>query len=190
MDRPVRVAVVGGGCAGITAAFELSRPEHRGKYQVTVYQQGWRLGGKGASGRGIHNRIEEHGLHIWMGFYDNAFRLLRECYSELGRDPRKCRYADWRDAFTPAPVIGVLDRTRRAKWEPRLSHFPPAEGLPGDPLTEDNPYSVSAYLARGIAMARVLLGAAHVREKDHSSNPNPSGQEQPEPPSMSSAEAL
>lgn len=49
---PIRVAIIGGGCAGISTAFELSRPEHRGKYEVTVYQAGWRLGGKGASGRG------------------------------------------------------------------------------------------------------------------------------------------
>jgi len=28
------------------------------------FQQGWRLGGKGASGRGIHDRIEEHGVHV------------------------------------------------------------------------------------------------------------------------------
>ena len=31
-------------------------------------------------------RIEEHGLHIWLGYYENAFRLLRECYAELGAD--------------------------------------------------------------------------------------------------------
>src|SRR5262245_19746294 len=84
--RPIEVAVVGGGCAAMAAAFELTRPEHRGAYHVTVYQMGFRLGGKGASGRGPHDRIEEHGLHLWMGFYENAFRLMRECYAELGRD--------------------------------------------------------------------------------------------------------
>src|SRR5436190_14138314 len=67
----------------MAAAFELTRPEHGGRYQVTVYQQGWRLGGKGASGRGAHNRIEEHGLHIWFGFYENAFRIMRECHEQL-----------------------------------------------------------------------------------------------------------
>jgi uncharacterized protein with NAD-binding domain and iron-sulfur cluster len=51
-DGPIRVAVIGGGCASIATAFELTRREHEGKYKVTVYQQGWRLGGKGASGRG------------------------------------------------------------------------------------------------------------------------------------------
>ncbi len=66
--------MLGGGCAAMAAAFELSRPEHAGRFEVTVYQMGWRLGGKGASGRGRHDRIEEHGLHLWMGFYENAFR--------------------------------------------------------------------------------------------------------------------
>src|SRR5262249_51657024 len=69
--KAVRVAIIGGGCGSMAAAFELTRPEHHRRYQVTVYQQGFRLGGKGASGRGPGNRIEEHGLHIWMGFYEN-----------------------------------------------------------------------------------------------------------------------
>src|SRR6266700_2951678 len=94
-----RVAVIGGGCAALTTAFELTRPEHRGRFQVTVYQTGWRLGGKGASGRGVADRIEEHGLHLWLGFYENAFRLMRECYAELARDPAHCPIADWSDAF-------------------------------------------------------------------------------------------
>ena len=81
-QKPIKVAVIGGGCAAISAAFELSRPAHKGKYQVTIYQLGWRLGGKGASGRGPANRIEEHGLHLWMGSYENAFRLIRECATQ------------------------------------------------------------------------------------------------------------
>src|SRR5436309_7478060 len=116
-DR-IRVAIVGGGCAAMSAAFELTRPEHAGRYQVVVYQVGWRLGGKGASGRGAAGRIEEHGLHLWMGFYENAFRLVRECYAELGRDPRICPIADWRDAFAPAPLVGVAERAPDGRWVP------------------------------------------------------------------------
>ena len=65
----------------ITAAYYLSSDPDR--YDITVYQQGWRLGGKGASGRGRLERIEEHGLHIWFGFYENAFRMLHECHEQL-----------------------------------------------------------------------------------------------------------
>src|SRR5947208_16868409 len=112
----------------MAAAFELTRPEQGGRYQVTVYQLGWRLGGKGASGRGPAGRIEEHGLHLWMGFYENAFRLVRECYAELGRDPRSCPLADWRDAFAPAPRSASPNRPRTARWWPGLagSRGPPA----------------------------------------------------------------
>jgi len=56
--KPIEVTIIGGGCAAVTAAFELTRPQHRGKYHVTLYQLGWRLGGKGASGRAAADRIE------------------------------------------------------------------------------------------------------------------------------------
>ncbi|HVS16470.1 MAG TPA: FAD-dependent oxidoreductase [Thermoanaerobaculia bacterium] len=160
---PARVAIVGGGCAGVTAAWELTRPEHRGRFAVTLYQMGWRLGGKGASGRGHHARIEEHGLHLWMGFYENAFRLLRECYAELGRDPRTCRLADWTDAFVPDPDVGVAERRGGPggeSWRPWISHIPPAPGLPGDPLERNNPYTLPAYLARCAVLLRELLASA------------------------------
>lgn len=156
-QKPIRVAVIGGGCAAISAAFELSRPAHNGKYQITIYQQGWRLGGKGASGRGPADRIEEHGLHLWMGSYENAFRLIRECYAELKRDRRKCRIADWRDGFSPAPFIGLTERAQNGAYWNFLSYFPPGDGLPGDPLSENNPFTVTSYLARTASILRTLL---------------------------------
>ena len=155
--RRINVAVIGGGCAAISTAFELSRPEHGGKYAITVYQLGWRLGGKGASGRGPAQRIEEHGLHVWMGFYDNAFRLLRECYAELKRDPEKCPIADWRDAFVPDPYVGVADRAANGRWLHRIAGFPSADGLPGDPIIEKNPFTVRGYLMHTVALLRTLL---------------------------------
>ena len=62
--KKTKVAVLGGGVSAMTAAFELTdTQELRDKYDVTVYQMGWRLGGKGASGRNAEygERIEEHG---------------------------------------------------------------------------------------------------------------------------------
>ena len=85
-----KVAVLGGGLGSIVTAYELTAtPELREQYEVTVYQMGWRIGGKGASGRNpdAGYRIEEHGLHIWLGFYENAFKAMRACYEELGRQP-------------------------------------------------------------------------------------------------------
>ena len=155
--RPIEVAIIGGGCASVATAFELSRPEHNGKYHCTVYQVGWRLGGKGASGRGPADRIEEHGLHVWMGFYENAFRLMRECYAELGRDPKTCPIADWQDAFVKDPYVGVAERGLDGAWMHRTSFFPFNEGLPGDPLAKQNPFTVAGYLTQTAALLKTLL---------------------------------
>ena len=83
-----KIAVLGSGIGSLTAVYELikARPND---YDVTVYQLGWRTGGKGASGRnmkkGYGMRVEEHGLHMWSGLYDNAFRVMREVYPLLKR---------------------------------------------------------------------------------------------------------
>lgn len=94
----------------MTAAFELTRPEHQGRFDVTVYQLGWRLGGKGASGRNLDlgARIEEHGLHLWFGFYANAFRMMRDVYEGLGRD-RDAPISTVGEAFRACPVVTLND---------------------------------------------------------------------------------
>lgn len=150
----------------MAAAFELTRPENRDKYEVTVYQLGWRLGGKGASGRGPAGRIEEHGLHVWMGFYENAFRLMRECYAEIGRDPETCPIADWRDAFIPDPFVGVADRAEDGSWMTRTATFPPAEGLPGDPIDHNNPFTVQSYMMHTASLLRTLLFGVRTKDGD------------------------
>ena len=89
MAKP-RIAILGGGAGAVTAALELSKPGWEDHYEsITLYQQGWRLGGKGACGRGRDLRIEEHGLHLWFGFYENAFRLLDRCHRELDQRARQ-----------------------------------------------------------------------------------------------------
>jgi uncharacterized protein with NAD-binding domain and iron-sulfur cluster len=103
-----RVIVLGGGAAGLSAAYELTRPGlKRRRRPVTVYQCGWRLGGKGASGRGEANRIEEHGLHVWFGFYRNAFRLLGDAYAQLA-DGEERRFKTIEDAFRPCDQLGLI----------------------------------------------------------------------------------
>ena len=130
-----KVAVLGGGMAGMAAAWRLSEPGWRDRFaSITVYQRGWRLGGKGASSRGVHGRIEEHGLHIWLGYYENAFRLLRECYAELDRpttDPG-VPIKTWREAMIPAPVVGLEERYA-GSWRHWVAAFAPNAELPGEP---------------------------------------------------------
>jgi uncharacterized protein with NAD-binding domain and iron-sulfur cluster len=139
----------------MAAAFELSRPE-RG-YDVTIFQQGWRLGGKGASGRGPSGRIEEHGLHVWMGYYENAFRLMRECYEELGRDRSSCPLATWEDAFAPSGNVAAADRTSSGAWSAWSVCFPETAGKPGESGAGYDPPGVPDYLARTAALVGKLL---------------------------------
>ena len=158
---PARVAIIGGGCAALAAAFELSRPELEGRFSVTVYQMGWRLGGKGASGRGVSDRIEEHGLHLWMGYYENAFRLLRECYAELQRSA--AAEFPWRfeDAFSPANLNGAMDWSPVKGWVPWKVRFPAMPGIPGDP---DPPrFSITDYLVHAAELLRTLLSTLPVQ---------------------------
>ena len=97
-----------------------------------VYQMGWRLGGKGASGRNVDHqqRIEEHGLHVFFGFYENAFRLLRDLYAELGRDP-KTPLARWDDAFKPHDFVAIADAVADQPFVWPL-RFPRRTDTPGD----------------------------------------------------------
>ena len=129
------VAILGGGMGGLATAWRLSEPGWRDRFdRITVYQRGWRLGGKGASSRGRNGRIEEHGLHVWLGFYENAFRLLRECYAELDRpatDPG-APILTWRDAFQPAPTVGLEDQDGD-DWRHWLARFAPNDLEPGEP---------------------------------------------------------
>ncbi len=113
--------------AGLAAAWRLSEPGWQDELEsITVYQRGWRLGGKGASSRGPNGRIEEHGLHLWLGYYENAFRLLRECYGELDRpatDPA-APIRTWREAMFPAETVGLEDR-RPDGWHHWVGQFTP-----------------------------------------------------------------
>ncbi len=135
-----RIAILGGGMAGLTAAYELSRTEElRQRYEVSVYQMGWRLGGKGASGRDPKTkRIEEHGLHIWFGFYDNAFNMIKEVYKSAARRPGQ-PLATWQDAFKGAGAITLLEQLDgeshttpwEATWSPLDFSLPPRGEEPG-----------------------------------------------------------
>jgi uncharacterized protein with NAD-binding domain and iron-sulfur cluster len=160
----LKVVIVGGGCAGMAAAWQLSRLPG---YDVHLYERSWRLGGKGASGRDEHGRILEHGLHIWLGFYENAFRMMRECYSEVearGWGPDRERPQDRLphgsidEAFFPEPHVGVAGHNRAQEWEVWSGDLPPMKGRPGDPIDpESNPFTLVSYLARCFHLVKTLM---------------------------------
>jgi uncharacterized protein with NAD-binding domain and iron-sulfur cluster len=158
-SRPSRVAILGAGMAGLAAAWRLSEPGWRNELEsITVYQRGWRLGGKGASSRGPNGRIEEHGLHLWLGYYENAFRLLRECYGELDRpatDPG-APIRTWREAMFPAETVGLEDR-RGDGWAHWVGQFSPNDLLPGEPGGPGHELSLLDFLRRALLLITDFL---------------------------------
>jgi uncharacterized protein with NAD-binding domain and iron-sulfur cluster len=131
--------------AALTAALELSEGDWRSRFDsITVYQRGWRLGGKGASSRGPHGRIEEHGLHILLGYYDETFDVMRRCYEELDRrrsDPA-CPILTWDDAVAPSNLVGVTDRDGDG-WVPWVAAFRGTGGQPGRGASSMNPLEMA-----------------------------------------------
>ena len=98
---PQKIAILGGGIAALTTAFELtSQPGWQDRFDITIHQLGWRLGGKCASSRGPNGRIEEHGIHAFMGSYFNTMPMMSRLYTELGRTPGQ-PLATFEEAFLP-----------------------------------------------------------------------------------------
>ncbi|MDT7761579.1 MAG: hypothetical protein QOC63_999, partial [Mycobacterium sp.] len=149
-----KVAILGGGMAGLSAAWRLSEPGWRDRFDsITVYQRGWRLGGKGASSRGPHGRIEEHGLHIWLGYYENAFGILRECYTEIDRattDPT-APIKTWDQALIPGDNLGLADRFG-SEWLMWLGTFTRNDGLPGEPDATGREMTVLEFTRRAVRL--------------------------------------
>ena len=128
-----KITIVGGGVAAMTAAVYLTEQANwQSQREITIYQQGWRLGGKGASGRNAHfgQRIEEHGLHVWFGAYVNSFRTLEGVYNSLNR-PASCSLATWQQAFKPHSFIALQEFIDN-EWQTWPIDFPTVEGNPAD----------------------------------------------------------
>lgn len=149
-NRRERIAILGGGVGAMTAAYWITTvPDWQAHYEIDVYQMGWRLGGKGASGRNaaIAERIEEHGLHIWFGFYDNAFATMQGVYGALDR-PAGAPLATWDEAFKPHDYVCLSERVAD-EWKVWPVMMPPHPGQPGSPDADaDEPlHAVLAALA-------------------------------------------
>jgi uncharacterized protein with NAD-binding domain and iron-sulfur cluster len=133
-----RIAILGGGVGSLTTAYLLTNESGwQERYEITVYQMGWRLGGKGACGRNSEcgERVEEHGPHVWFGFYETAFQMLNGCY-EYCRD----------NGLTPdSPFQRCIPDAMRAKddftlmefidgnWQPWNIQLPAHNGDPANP---------------------------------------------------------
>ena len=116
--------------AALAAAFDLTRTQAlRDEFDVTIYQMGWRLGGKAASGRDCDGRIVEHGLHVWFGCYENAFELVRAAYADWDNPHEDQAIKDVDAAFQAKrrTVMGSGDCSQFFQLD-----WPQFPGKPGD----------------------------------------------------------
>ncbi len=152
-----KVAVIGSGVGAITAVYALTQTNNwQNKYDITVYQLGWRSGGKGASGRNAKygQRIEEHGLHVWAGFYDNAFRNMRHCYEQLVslglRDPSD-PLGTMDKAFKPLSHLFLAEYVPDSAgdpnaWRPWIIDLPMNDKVPGTETKVPSPFEMMLHV--------------------------------------------
>ena len=158
-DYQPQVLVLGGGVAGLAAAWRLSEPGWRAKSPRSPSRAQLPARRQGGIGQGCDGRIEEHGLHVWLGHYDNAFRLIRDCYTELtGTGPTS----------VPDPQLGTgvhaggPARTSLGAW--RLGtvggDVHPNRQFPGEPGADGRATSMVEMLLRSAAADPRLLRLA------------------------------
>jgi uncharacterized protein with NAD-binding domain and iron-sulfur cluster len=138
-----QIAILGGGIAALSAAFELTELDPNNEmFDITVYTIGWRLGGKGAVGRNAAKgyRAEEHGLHVWTGFYDNAFQLVDRVYAAQREQDIRPPFGGRESAFKGLnhcvlmEPAGLQDKPDPCTdWNTWVINLVPHEGLPGTP---------------------------------------------------------
>jgi uncharacterized protein with NAD-binding domain and iron-sulfur cluster len=167
-----KIAVLGGGIGALSTVYGITEtPGWQDKYDITIYQMGWRLGGKGASGRNreIADRIEEHGLHIWCGYYENAFNMIQKCYAEVGR-PANVPLATWDMAFKPQSTI-VLEEYAgfvNKSWRHWPLTFRPNHEVPGYGAERDHhPRVFFAHLREGLELLHKAM-KEHVSRHEES----------------------
>jgi uncharacterized protein with NAD-binding domain and iron-sulfur cluster len=155
-----KVAILGGGVGAMCAVYQLTRfPDWQERFDITVYQMGWRLGGKCASGRNARygQRIEEHGLHVWSGFYDNAIKLMKDCYTATrGMDGV---FPSFDAAFKPFNNI-VLSEQVNGRWIPWQIQPPGNSAVPGEGGLYLSPWD---YLCMGLGWLKTLFEDAAQR---------------------------
>jgi uncharacterized protein with NAD-binding domain and iron-sulfur cluster len=154
-DLKKRIVVLGAGPAGLAAAFGLSdNAEQRAKYDVTVYQMGWRAGGKCSTGRAHPElRVEQNGTHYLFGCYDACFDIAKRSFDELG-SLGITEFGTYEEAFLPRNLL-VFTHRFRGEWHPWPIRFPPNRTIPG---TRDGTLPFLDYVSMALGLIVELVG--------------------------------
>lgn len=158
-ENKKKIAILGSGMSSLTTAYELSSYANwQDHYEITIYQMGWRLGGKTATGRGLNERIQEHGIHIAQGWYENAFRLIQDSYKECEKHNLMpdSPFQSWDDGFDreDTTLLTHFD-PKTNQWIKKNIIFPSNKYVPGQggPL----PFSAIAHKVIGLVV-EILFG--------------------------------
>ncbi len=165
-----KIAILGGGMAALSTAFELT--DYEGwddHYEITLYQMGWRLGGKCATGRGPNDRIEEHGIHVFMGFYNNAIRMVRLAFdaweqASNNRMPDDYPFKSWETIFHRQTSIMLPEYSKEeGKWLHWPMVFPENDLVPGigDPPSEQ--VNIKKLI---LLLLELILGSPYQQKKN------------------------
>ncbi len=124
MTAQLRVAVVGGGWAGLAAAVRATTLGHR----VTLYEMAPQLGGRARSVK-HDGLVLDNGQHILIGAYRDTLALMRQVGVDpnavLHRQPLTLRYPDGSGLrLPPGPAVPAFARGvwawRTLPWRDRL----------------------------------------------------------------------
>lgn len=132
-EQKQRIVILGAGTAGLAAAYGLSATaELRNRYAVTVYQAGWRVGGKMASGRvGPENRISMNGTHYLFGCYNNAFHMAKDAFETLNAEGEH-GFGTFEEAFIPTSTL-AFKHCFGDEWHDWIVEMPTNDEQPGTP---------------------------------------------------------
>ncbi|MCA9704447.1 MAG: NAD(P)-binding protein [Myxococcales bacterium] len=192
--RRKKIVVLGGGPASCAAAFYLAKT---GLYDITLYTLGFRLGGKCAAGRNPNAalRIEEHGLHAFIGFYNNALRTVREVYEQAELPLARGR-APWTvedlargdgpvaEAFVGTNAVGLMGRWRDQQGRYHWRYFPTTtelnDAVPGVVPHDEDDGPQGFARAMKITIERAVKHARVLRKWDDARRQSPSRANEPD----------
>ena len=96
-----KVAILGGGAASCAAALSLTdQPGWKERYDITIYEMGWRLGGKARSGRNKNYGQRSEGItgHHFSASWFMIKTLMQSVYKELNR-PKGVPFRTFEEVF-------------------------------------------------------------------------------------------